>query len=132
MPGQFQFSVDLAVQEAEECGRLGIPALILFGIPSKKDDMGSEAYAKDGIIQRAVREIKSKVPKMVVATDLCFCEYTSHGHCGVLRAGKKQGARSKKSKTSRFSHLASSWILDNDATLDLIARTAVSQARAGA
>ncbi|OGR85345.1 MAG: delta-aminolevulinic acid dehydratase [Elusimicrobia bacterium RIFCSPLOWO2_01_FULL_54_10] len=110
MPGQFQFSIDQVVKEAKELKKLGIPAVILFGIPSKKDTTGSEAYARDGIIQTAVRELKAKVPGLTVITDLCFCEYTSHGHCGVVK-GKS---------------------IDNDATLSLIRKTAIAQAEAGA
>lgn len=110
MPGQFQLSPDQAVKEAKVCKNLGIPAVILFGIPAKKDEIGSEAYDKDGIIQVAVREIKAKVPGMIVSTDLCFCEYTSHGHCGILKGRS----------------------LDNDATLNLIEKTALAQAEAGA
>ncbi|OGR87511.1 MAG: delta-aminolevulinic acid dehydratase [Elusimicrobia bacterium RIFCSPLOWO2_01_FULL_60_11] len=110
MPGQYQISVDRAVKEAKECKKLGIAAVILFGIPSKKDERGSEAFAEDGIIQKAIRSIKAKVPSLTVIADLCFCEYTSHGHCGIVQ-GKE---------------------VDNDATLDLIARTALAQARAGA
>lgn len=114
MPGQYQFSVDQAVREAKEAKRLGIPAVILFGIPSRKDETGSEAYDRDGIVQVAVKELKARVPGLVVVTDLCFCEYTSHGHCGIItRSGK-------------------GWQLDNDATLEIIRGTAVVQAEAGA
>src|SRR3989344_3354223 len=110
MPGQFQLSVDQAVKEAKECKKLGIAAVILFGIPSRKDERGSEAYAGDGIIQKAIREIRAKVPSLTVIADLCFCEYTSHGHCGIVKGRK----------------------IDNDATLDLIGRAALAQAQAGA
>lgn len=110
MPGQFQLSVDQAVKVAKECRKLGIAAVILFGIPSRKDEKGSEAYAEDGIIQKTIRKIKAKVPSLTVIADLCFCEYTSHGHCGIVK-GKS---------------------IDNDATLDLIGRTALAQAEAGA
>ncbi len=112
MPGQFQLSIDQAVKEAAECYKLGVRAVIFFGIPAAKDNLGSEAYADDGIIQQAVRAIKSKVPSMTLITDLCFCEYTSHGHCGVVKSGKDPE-------------------LDNDATLNLIAKTALVQAKAG-
>jgi porphobilinogen synthase len=114
MPGQFQLSVDQAVREAKEARRLGISGVILFGIPSRKDESGSEAYAEDGIVQVAIREIKARVPDLAVIADCCFCEYTSHGHCGVVRKGR------------------SGWVLDNDATLELLAREAVAQADAGA
>ena len=131
MPGQFQRSIDETVKEVKEVKKLGIPAIILFGIPARKDEAGSEAYNKDGIIQAAVRAIKNKVPGMVVMTDLCFCEYTSHGHYGIIKAGDGgwglgAGKGRKKSKSP-----ASSFVLDNDATLDLIGKTALAQAEAG-
>jgi porphobilinogen synthase len=110
MPGQFQLSVDQLPAQAEELRSLGIPAVILFGLPAAKDDQGSEAYDPDGIVQRAVRTLKQAAPSLVVITDVCLCEYTSHGHCGVVVDGE----------------------VDNDATLSLLARTAVSQAQAGA
>ena len=110
MPGIAQLSVDLAVKEAEEVYKLGIPAVILFGIPMKKDLRGTEAYARSGIIQQAIRAIKKKVPEMVVITDVCLCEYTSHGHCGLVVKGQ----------------------VDNDATLKLLAKMSLSHAEAGA
>ncbi len=110
MPGQFQLSVDELVREVKDVAALGIPAVILFGLPAAKDAYGSEAYAPDGIIQRAVRAIKDAVSDLVVITDVCLCEYTSHGHCGVVEQGR----------------------VKNDATLELLARTAVSHAEAGA
>jgi porphobilinogen synthase len=110
LPGQFHLSVDKLPDVAREAKSLGILGVILFGIPSRKDPLGSEAYDPDGIIQRAIKELKNSVPDLVVITDVCLCEYTDHGHCGVL-----------KGET-----------VDNDATLELLARTAVSQARAGA
>ncbi len=110
MPGIAQLSVDLAVKEAQEAFDLGIPAGILFGIPKKKDPRGSEAYARSGIIQQAIRAIKDKLPDLIVITDVCLCEYTSHGHCGVILKGQ----------------------VDNDATLELLARMSLSHAEAGA
>jgi len=110
MPGIAQLSVDWTVREAEETFRLGVPAVILFGIPKKKDPRGSEAYARSGIIQQAIRAIKDKLPELVVITDVCLCEYTSHGHCGVGVKGQ----------------------VDNDATLELLAKMSVSHAEAGA
>jgi porphobilinogen synthase len=110
MPGVFHLSVDQLVQEAEEVKAFGIPAILLFGIPEKKDEMGSGAYGEDGIVQRAVRELKKSVSDLLLVTDVCMCEYTSHGHCGVIEEGE----------------------VDNDATLDLLARTALSHAEAGA
>ena len=87
MPGQFQFSPDTLVSEAEELWASGVPALILFGLPDGKDATGSRSWAKDGIVQIAVREIKDRLPDMVVMTDVCLCEYTDHGHCGVILDG---------------------------------------------
>ncbi len=110
MPGQYQFSVDKVVEEAEEIWSLGIPAIILFGLPDKKDALGTRAYAEDGIVQRAVSAIKDRLPEMLTITDVCLCEYTDHGHCGIIKRGK----------------------VDNDATLDLLARQAMSHAKAGA
>jgi len=114
LPGHFQLSVDQLIKEAGTLKRLGIPAVLLFGIPHRKDAVGSEAYAASGIVQQAVRALKDKMPELVVITDLCFCEYTDHGHCGVLR--KNRGGSD----------------VDNDATLNLIRKTAVVQAEAGA
>lgn len=110
MPGIFQFSLDTVVEEAREAGDLGIPAVILFGLPQHKDERGSEAYASHGVVQEAVRAIKDRCPDLVVITDVCLCEYTSHGHCGVLRGHE----------------------VDNDATLEILAQIAVSHAQAGA
>ncbi|NTV31789.1 MAG: porphobilinogen synthase, partial [Deltaproteobacteria bacterium] len=110
MPGQYQFSVDTIVQEAKEVWALGIPSVILFGIPDRKDAVGSRSYAEDGVVQMAVADIKAKVPDMVVITDVCLCEYTDHGHCGIIKNGK----------------------VDNDSTLELLARQALSHAYAGA
>ncbi|MCD6584859.1 MAG: porphobilinogen synthase [Desulfobacteraceae bacterium] len=110
MPGQFHLSVDNLINTVKEVHALGIPAIMLFGLPEKKDPLGTGAYAKDGIVQRAVRTIKNKVPEMTVITDVCLCQYTDHGHCGIVEKG----------------------IIENDATLDLLARTAVSHAKAGA
>lgn len=118
MPGVFQLSVDELVKEARETFSLGVPAVILFGIPSMKDALGREAYASDGIVQVATRALKYTLPDLIVITDLCFCEYTDHGHCGILRTtGKKK---------------SSVVTVDNDATLELLAKTAEVQAEAGA
>jgi porphobilinogen synthase len=110
MPGVAQLSVDLAVAEAKEAHQLGIPAVLLFGIPKKKDLRGSEGYARSGIIQQGIKAIKDQLPDLVVITDVCLCEYTSHGHCGVVVKGE----------------------VDNDATLTLLAKMALSHAGAGA
>ena len=110
MPGQFQLSVDYIAKEAQKMRDLGIPAVLLFGIPAKKDEMATGAFAKDGIIQQAVKRIKNEVSDILVITDVCLCEYTSHGHCGMLEKD----------------------CIQNDATLEVLAETAISQARAGA
>ncbi|MDW7773090.1 MAG: porphobilinogen synthase [Desulfobulbaceae bacterium] len=110
MPGVFRLSVDQLGKEAKECLQAGVRSVILFGLPETKDPMGSGAHAKDGIIQRAIREMKDKSPDITVVTDVCLCEYTDHGHCGCLINGQ----------------------VDNDTTLEILARTALSHARAGA
>jgi porphobilinogen synthase len=110
MPGRAQLSIDQLVPEAEECRSLGLGGVILFGIPERKDEMASEAYAPDGITQRAVRALKKEVPELVVMTDVCNCEYTSHGHCGFVKDNE----------------------VDNDVTLEWLAKAAVSHAAAGA
>jgi len=110
MPGVAQLSVDRVVKECQEASSLGIPAVILFGIPENKDSLGSEAYLDSGVVQRAIRAIKERVPNLLVMTDVCLCEYTDHGHCGVVKGGD----------------------VDNDRTLELLAKEALSHARAGA
>lgn len=111
MPGQFRFSIDEILKELESCVALGIKSILLFGIPSFKDEIASSAYDDDGIVQRAVRSIKAKFPELNVITDVCLCEYMSHGHCGIV---KENGD------------------VDNDPTLELLAKTALSHADAGA
>ena len=110
MPGIFNFPVDKIAGEAKKAYELGIPGVILFGTPSKKDATGSESLRKDGVIQKAVENIKQAVPEILVITDLCLCEYTDHGHCGIVKDGS----------------------IDNDATLKILAKQAISHARAGA
>ena len=110
MPGHYQLSIDNLAKEAKEIKSLGIPAVILFGIPEHKDEIGSEAYNPKGIIQQAIKTIKNKAPELVVITDVCMCEYTSHGHCGIIKNND----------------------VDNDATLELLAKEALSHAKAGA
>ncbi len=122
MPGVYQLSVDQLAREAESIARLGIPAVILFGIPAEKDPIGLENFALDGIVQQAVRAIKDAVPEMVVVTDVCLCEYTEHGHCGVLNTGNG---------LLPHPHLPEGYVL-NDETLDVLAKVAVSHAEAGA
>ncbi len=110
MPGHFQLSIDNLINTSKKAYELGIPAIMLFGIPDKKDPLATSAYAKDGIVQKATRTLKDKIPDLNVITDVCLCQYTDHGHCGFVDGQ----------------------IIDNDATLDLLARTALSHAKAGA
>lgn len=110
MPGIDRFSPDMLAAEAEKIAKLGIPAIILFGIPDHKDELGSQAYARKGVIQQAIRVIKKAVPQLLVVTDVCLCEYTSHGHCGVIKGE----------------------CIDNDLTLPLLAKMALSHVEAGA
>ena len=110
MPGHYQLSIDNLLKTAREAYELKIPAVVLFGIPAKKDALGTSAYAQNGIVQKAVSAVKNKFPELVVITDVCLCAYTDHGHCGVMEGE----------------------CVDNDATLDLLARTALSHAKAGA
>ncbi|ADD01678.1 Porphobilinogen synthase [Thermoanaerobacter italicus Ab9] len=110
MPGVYHFSINLLVEEVKEVRDLGIPAILLFGVPSYKDELGSEAYSEEGIVQKAVREIKEKVPEIVVITDVCMCGYTTHGHCGIVENGQ----------------------VLNDKTVDYIAKIALSHVEAGA
>ncbi|MBN1491929.1 MAG: porphobilinogen synthase [Phycisphaerae bacterium] len=114
MPGQFQMSVDRATEACRELADLGVPAVLLFGIPERKDATGSEAFREQGVVQQAVRAIKTACPALLVITDVCLCEYTDHGHCGLIV--ERGGVRD----------------VDNDSTLDVLARAAVSHARAGA
>ena len=110
MPGNFQMSIFHLVREVEKTKELGIPAVLLFGIPGKKDEVASGAFAQDGIVQRTVRRIKDRAPDILVITDVCLCEYTSHGHCGMMEKGD----------------------VDNDPTIEVLAETALSHAKAGA
>jgi porphobilinogen synthase len=110
MPGSYRFSLDALRREVEEIADLGVPAVLLFGIPASKDERGSEAYDPQGIVQEAIRAIKETAPQLLVMTDVCLCEYTSHGHCGLVVDGE----------------------VDNDQTLELLAQTALSHAQAGA
>ncbi len=110
MPGHYQLSVENIVKEGKVARDLGIPAVMIFGIPKKRDSLATSAYAKNGIVQKTVKALKNKVKDLIVITDVCLCEYTDHGHCGVVQDG----------------------IIENDATLDLLARAAVSHAQAGA
>jgi porphobilinogen synthase len=160
MPGVYNLSVDEAVREAREANGVGIPAVILFGLPESKDEIASGAYAEDGIVQTAMRAIKAEVPDMMVIGDVCLCEYTSHGHCGIVRptippkakaladapasVRRRQEVRVVRGAAATLERVAESaaaamarapeqhFEVVNDATLDLLAKTAVSQAQAGA
>jgi porphobilinogen synthase len=110
MPDQYQLSIDRLAKTAREAAELGIPAVLLFGVPDKKDELATGAYARDGIVQRAIKAVKDALPDLAVISDVCLCQYTSHGHCGVVEGQK----------------------VANDASLDLLARTALSHAEAGA
>ena len=110
MPGNYQLSIDLLIKEVKEVHNLGVPAIILFGIPKEKDALGSDATSDDGIVQRAVKAIKDEVPNIYVITDVCFCEFTDHGHCGAIKDGT----------------------VDNDATLDMLGQQVVTHGKAGA
>ncbi|MFY9704370.1 MAG: porphobilinogen synthase [Desulfobacterales bacterium] len=110
MPDQYQLSIDRLVETARQAAELGIPAILLFGVPDKKDELATGAYARDGIVQRAIKAVKDALPDLAVISDVCLCQYTSHGHCGVVEGQ----------------------MVANDASLDLLARTALSHAEAGA
>lgn len=126
MPGVSNLSVDEAVKEARETRALGVPAIILFGLPEKKDEVATGAWADDGIVQRAARAIKSEVPNLLIMGDVCLCEYMSHGHCGIVKAGPQSlgAAAAAPPSTTEYE-------IVNDASLEILARTAVSLARAG-
>jgi len=118
MPGNYQWTIDKLVKEVEEAKTLGINGIILFGVPLKKDEIGSSSFDKNGIIQKAVQALKKAIPEVIVITDVCLCEYTSHGHCGIVREKKAGGKKGFE--------------VDNDATLKILAKAAVSHVQAGA
>lgn len=120
MPGVYQLSVEESVREAEAAAKLGVNAVILFGIPKEKDPIGLENFSEDGIVQQAIRAIKKEIPEIVVVTDVCLCEYTDHGHCGILNTGEHFHAG-----------LPEGYVL-NDPTLDVLAKVAISHAECGA
>ncbi len=134
MPGQCQLSIDQLVHEAGELYARGVPAVLLFGLPERKDELGRGAYADDGIVQQAVRSLKLQVPKLLVLTDVCLCAYTTHGHCGILRTQRKSHQRGKgRGAGGRgLEKPAQEFWIDNDATLPLLAKTAISHVKAGA
>jgi porphobilinogen synthase len=147
MPGVFNLSVDEAVREAQEAHALGVPAVILFGLPEKKDEVATGAWEESGIVQRAARAIKTEVPEMLLIGDVCLCEYMSHGHCGIVRASpapQSLGAAARnvsavaaklsgldRAMNDAVSKLNANYEIVNDATLELLARTSISLARAG-
>jgi porphobilinogen synthase len=149
MPGVFNLSVDETVKEAREAHSLGVPALILFGLPEKKDEVATGAWDENGIVQRAARALKAEVPDMVVIADVCLCEYMSHGHCGVVRSShgpRSVGAAAREASVVAVKRGGVAKAIDavaaklaqqpeyeivNDATLELLAKTSVSLARAG-
>jgi porphobilinogen synthase len=122
MPGQYQWSIDRLVPEVRQLAGLGIPAIILFGIPKTKDAAGSDNYSQDGIVPRAIRAVKAAVPEMIVISDMCFCEYTDHGHCGLIN---------RPGQAHYDAHLPEGYLL-NDPTLELLGRASVVHAQAGA
>jgi porphobilinogen synthase len=128
MPGVFNLSVDEAVKEVEEAHSLGVPAVILFGLPEKKDEAATGAWEEDGIVQRAASAIKHEVPEMLLIGDVCLCEYMSHGHCGIV---KPPSARPLGAAVASPPAIGADYEILNDETLDLLARTSVSLARAG-
>jgi porphobilinogen synthase len=145
MPGVFNLSVDEAVKEAQEVHSLGVPAVILFGLPDQKDDVATGAWADDGIVQQAGRTMKREVPDLILMGDVCLCEYMSHGHCGIVRASSKSESqdgiykarriREREAAAAIASGIATEttidYEIDNDASLELLARTSVSLTRAG-
>jgi porphobilinogen synthase len=152
MPGVFNLSVDEAVKEAQEVHGLGVPSVILFGLPAKKDDVATGAWAEDGIVQQAARAMKRQVPGLILMGDVCLCEYMSHGHCGIVNSparslgaavreamGGRLAVKFANNKEDAIEHMASlasravesMYEIDNDASLELLAKTAVSLARAG-
>ena len=150
MPGVFNLSVDEAVKEAREAHGLGVPAVILFGLPERKDEVASGAWADDGIVQQATRALKREVPGLVVLGDVCLCEYMSHGHCGIVKPGPQSlGAAARDrvvdekiptsgktgqkwdNRTDTHADTHADYEIDNDASLELLARTSVSLAQAG-
>jgi porphobilinogen synthase len=127
MPGVFNLSVDQAAKEAQEVHRLGVPSVILFGLPDKKDEVATGAWHENGIVQQAARAIKSEVPKLILMGDVCLCEYMSHGHCGVVKAAPQ----SLGAAVAAPAAATTEYEIVNDASLELLARTSVSLARAG-
>ena len=140
MPGVFNLSVDEAVKEAREVKLLGVPSVILFGLPESKDEQATGAWSDDGIVQKAARAIKAEVPELMLMGDVCLCEYMSHGHCGIVKQVKRQVPRQQRAVVVQNREsavavmekvVAEEFEIVNDASLEILAKTAVSQARAG-
>jgi len=127
MPGVFNLSVDQAVKEAQEVHRLGVPSVILFGLPDKKDEVATGAWHENGIVQQAARAIKSELPKLILMGDVCLCEYMSHGHCGIVKAAPQ----SLGAAVAAPPEATTEYEIVNDASLELLARTSVSLVKAG-
>jgi len=141
MPGQFQLSVDQLVKECRDLHQAGVPAVLLFGLADRKDERASGAWAKDGIVQQAVRAVKAQMPELLVITDVCLCAYTSHGHCGVVKyvqgsgfrvQGEGRARRRRPSTQNPQPRTERDFYIDHDATLELLSKTARSHAEAGA
>jgi porphobilinogen synthase len=138
MPGIFRYSIDQLLKEVEEIYKLGILSVLLFGVPDRKDEIGSYAYSKDGIVQKAIKAIKKEIPDIVVITDVCLCSYTTHGHCGILKKRPRSIVNSPKPMdNSQREKNCGLWPvdyrpIDNDATLEVLAKIALSHAEAGA
>ncbi len=132
MPGVFNLSIDRLIDEARDAHSVGIPAVILFGLPERKDEQASGAWEDDGIVQRATRALKRAVPELLVIGDVCLCEYMSHGHCGIVKKTTASGAaESSRSGAAAVPSRVEEYEIVNDQTLEILARTAVSQAKAG-
>jgi porphobilinogen synthase len=132
MPGVFNLSIDRLIEEARDAHSLGIPAVILFGLPERKDEQASGAWEDDGIVQRATRALKRAIPELLVIGDVCLCEYMSHGHCGIVKKTTASGAaESSRSGAAAVPSRVEEYEIVNDQTLEILARTAVSQAKAG-
>src|SRR5438046_6714097 len=127
MPGVFNFSIDEAMKEAREAHSLGVPAAIVFGLPETKDEVATGAWSDDGIVQQAARAIKREIPELIIVGDVCLCEYTSHGHCGIVRS---TGPQSLGAAVANPPASTGEYEIVNDATLELLARTAVFLPRA--
>jgi porphobilinogen synthase len=131
MPGVFNLSIDRLIEEARDAHSLGIPAVILFGLPERKDEQASGAWEDDGIVQRATRALKRAIPELLVIGDVCLCEYMSHGHCGIVKTTASGAAESSRSGAAAVPSRVEEYEIVNDQTLEILARTAVSQAKAG-